>query len=587
MRLKNTIFAIFLVSLLPCLASGQIQKAIVNGVPVAVDAGAPTVPTFDSAGDGGDVAYGAAAFEATRRSPHVVDLLADLQTIGSDYLIDGQTYRTLGYKAVGDKMGRYYVYHETGRSGVTTSTLVTPSGPGADDYFESATDSYIMADDDFTNGLNRIANWNGGTSSIVSDALNIVSSNGGARGVQFNYELEPGKLYTVQLEIDLNNADYVHFLTDWPNSHVEKIDRMLRRDGVHSFTFRASGTFFRLLARLDTGSSSCTAIVEWIRVTQGGSESSLANTSVLLGDGAFDGTLEFADGTIQSGRGNVVISPYGGIYNTTTSGNHVNIGPAAFIGSLDADAGADIVNIGPGAMRVVDDTYDDTATTGDSVGIGHDVKVWSWRGVAVGPRAVAGATSSTSVGANAVCTKPHGVALGRGAWCPFDTDRDTGLDHPDVVLGGGILGDTNPDGNIYFGTTWANYFDELPETGGTQVGNRTSPADDSIRLHGPDAWDSRASSSQTNEAGGTLALVGGLSTGTAAGGSVDFETSPAGSTGNNKNTPIVAGRFDSQATGGDETRFLLLDLSDGTVKRVEFGADDSAGAGRKVLCVDN
>jgi hypothetical protein len=60
---------------------------------------------------------------------------------------------------------------------------------------------------------------------------------------------------------------------------------------------------------------------------------------------------------------------------------------------------------------------------------------------------------------------------------------------------------------------------------------------------------------------------------------------PAGVSGNTENALEIAAKIDAQT--GVDTRFLLLDVTDGTVKRVEFGADDSAGAGFKVLKVAN
>jgi len=42
-----------------------------------------------------------------------------------------------------------------------------------------------------------------------------------------------------------------------------------------------------------------------------------------------------------------------------------------------------------------------------------------------------------------------------------------------------------------------------------------------------------------------------------------------------------------RTAGTDETRFLLLDITEGVVKRISFGADDSGGAGFKVLRTPN
>jgi hypothetical protein len=94
-------------------------------------------------------------------------------------------------------------------------------------------------------------------------------------------------------------------------------------------------------------------------------------------------------------------------------------------------------------------------------------------------------------------------------------------------------------------------------------------------------------SSGSNTAGATLTLIGGRSTGIGAAGAINLQTSPAGSSGSSLNTLVTAVQVDGRATGAEESRLLLLDLSDGTLKRVTFGADDSGGAGHKVLRVAN
>lgn len=93
--------------------------------------------------------------------------------------------------------------------------------------------------------------------------------------------------------------------------------------------------------------------------------------------------------------------------------------------------------------------------------------------------------------------------------------------------------------------------------------------------------------SGTNIAGGNMTLAPGRGTGTGAGGSLLLATAPIGASGSAANALVTAVEIDDQPTGGAETRLLLLDLTSGTLKRVSFDANDSAGAGFKALRVPN
>ena len=64
----------------------------------------------------------------------IVDSVADLQTAR---VLDGGKVRTLGYYAAADGGGNVYVYHATGRSGITADGGFYINGPGADDYFSA------------------------------------------------------------------------------------------------------------------------------------------------------------------------------------------------------------------------------------------------------------------------------------------------------------------------------------------------------------------------------------------------------------------------------------------------------------------
>lgn len=114
-----------------------LQLGTLNGAAIYEDSEAVGVAVRDVAGDGGDLTAINAAVLAERRSTHVVDLITDLPNVGAAYLIDGQTYRTLGQVSVGDGRSSHYVYHATGRSEATIEAPYSIDGPGADDYFEA------------------------------------------------------------------------------------------------------------------------------------------------------------------------------------------------------------------------------------------------------------------------------------------------------------------------------------------------------------------------------------------------------------------------------------------------------------------
>lgn len=92
--------------------------------------------------------------------------------------------------------------------------------------------------------------------------------------------------------------------------------------------------------------------------------------------------------------------------------------------------------------------------------------------------------------------------------------------------------------------------------------------------------------SGTDIAGADAKIAGGQGTGTGASGKVVIQTAPTGTTGTSLNALVDAAQFDASKTSGD-TRFLLYDVTAGTMKRVTLGAADSGGTGFKVLRVAN
>jgi hypothetical protein len=214
--------------------------------------------------------------------------------------------------------------------------------------------------------------------------------------------------------------------------------------------------------------------------------------------------------------------------------------------------------------------------------VGAKSKGGDWKATALGWNAWAMGLSSTAIG-HAACVDAggtHGVALGRGAWAPANT-TENGI--------GGItsLGSTS-NKDVYFANSFGHYIESISENGSAN-GSVLDPTTDEIRLHGRDAKDFRPTPLDVNKSAGHISICSGRATGTGTGGEVRIQTAPAaGGVGSNTKVPLVdAAKFDSAPTSGNDTRFLLLDLTDGTLKRVSFGADDSAGTGFKVLKVAN
>lgn len=70
------------------------------------------------------------------------------------------------------------------------------------------------------------------------------------------------------------------------------------------------------------------------------------------------------------------------------------------------------------------------------------------------------------------------------------------------------------------------------------------------------------------------------------GGAVQLNVAPAGALADDPITWETALQVDRHTTAG-ETRMMIYDVDNGTLERVKVGAPDSAGVGKKVLCIDN
>jgi hypothetical protein len=230
------------------------------------------------------------------------------------------------------------------------------------------------------------------------------------------------------------------------------------------------------------------------------------------------------------------------------------------------------IAIGDGAESTLNTDYDAAASGGGNhLAIGHTSKACAQRATAVGAYAIAGSVSSTALGFGAIANSTHALAVGRGAYVKNGQGAIT------------VIGSSGSN-DLYIANGWGHTHDDILSVGLGDV----VPSEVTKTVHGQDAYDSKETPDDFNVAGGHLALAAGRGTGSGDSGEVKIQTAPVASAGQNvKNTLVDAAKFDGVLAAAGDTRFLLLDLTDGTLKRVSFGADDSGGAGYKVLRVEN
>lgn len=113
----------------------------------------------------------------------------------------------------------------------------------------------------------------------------------------------------------------------------------------------------------------------------------------------------------------------------------------------------------------------------EQVVIGEQANGGGWRVTAVGAESYAGGQSSTALGGGAVALSSHGLALGRGSYVPDPAQVSGGID---TVLSGD---------EIYFENSWGHKFSE--PISNIAIGDKDTPSNITITLHGQDALDSR------------------------------------------------------------------------------------------------
>ena len=218
------------------------------------------------------------------------------------------------------------------------------------------------------------------------------------------------------------------------------------------------------------------------------------------------------------------------------------------------------------------------AVGGQFVSIGTEAFAGSWRCTVVGAFSRADYVSSTILGYGCYSGVAHGNIFGRGGYL---------LGSP--ITGGSstLLHSDHTNDVVIVGNAYAKFTNPYVEGSNEVVDNVTAQNNGTIthRITTASGLDVDDTPTASNVKGANLEISAGVGTGTATSGNLDFSSAPSGASGNTENTLEVGARIDGSS--GVDTRFLLLDVTDGTLKRVEFGADDSAGAGFKVLKVAN
>lgn len=247
--------------------------------------------------------------------------------------------------------------------------------------------------------------------------------------------------------------------------------------------------------------------------------------------------------------------------------------------TLDSNNNEEINNvvIGYQAKSYKHPNYGVGVSEGHKVVIGFNALGGGWRNTVLGSHAYSDQVSNTVVGYGAQATLTgHTTVFGRG-----------GYNSAVNGTGGGFLlyAPENPE-DMWFGSVFSSHLNTAMP--GTELHDSIASQNAGTLIKqlkvvsGVDATAAPVNDTR----GGHMALCGGESTGTALGGEVIVRTSPVGGASNNIANPLIdVVKFDAAA--GVDTRFMLLDVTDGTLKRVQFGADDSAGAGFKTLKVAN
>lgn len=179
--------------------------------------------------------------------------------------------------------------------------------------------------------------------------------------------------------------------------------------------------------------------------------------------------------------------------------------------------------IGRDAKAYLDGTYGSSG--GHQVALGYTTFAGAWRSTAIGSYAQALAVSSTALGYGSYSNQAHAMAIGRGS---YNNRANT------------LLFQLNADGTtdllttVYFGgqnAAWTN--PAMPGSETIDFSTDLLAGNTYSVLTTITGKDTRPSPSLTNIPGGILRIMGGASTGTAAGGNLSLGVTLAGGASNN------------------------------------------------------
>ena len=298
----------------------------------------------------------------------------------------------------------------------------------------------------------------------------------------------------------------------------------------------------------------------------------------------WNGTAWVPD-TDQTGSGGNVNITSNAIQIRPTGVSNTLGNPAIIIGiGATTDDNNQVVQVGNSTSTTYTNTYasytgNNSVNGPEKTVLGYSAVAPCWRGTAIGAYALAGAVSSLAVGVKTWANITHGVALGKAAYCLFDSNEGAGVEK--VVIGD----HTSPE--VYFGNGAAHRYDVHPLTGAPEVIDYV-PSTCNTTIHGHDARDLRASASDFNVSGGNIVLAAGRATGTGTGGFVALAANSvlSSSPGNNTKRPLINFLKVDGAEDGTSASGLLI-YWNGSTRRVHIGAADSAGTGFRTLKLAN
>lgn len=462
-------------------------------------------------------------------------------------------------------------------------------------------------DNNFTVNTSGISSFNGGSFVLdgVNDRLEVTAASG-ASGVYIKSTTNiVGNSYVVEIDVTEGTAGQLKLYSAWNR----KVTDLVEGRNIVGFIYDGNDGFNQL--PIIIGEQAGNFYINSILVY------SYDKNNPFAGKNFFNQYFRYYSDKIEIGKGAKV----DGTNGTSIGLNTYALGTGAVvIGDSARSNNERGVAIGWQTKTDANNAMGAQPNSGEATAVGEKAVSWGWRATAIGAKAHAGGQSSTAIGTGAFASRSHSVAVGRGS----------------LSLEGGA-GGWGDDTEHYFGSRMGHRFPTPP--GGISVGGEADPSLIQVTLHGQDAKDWRPRNwnntdtyedgefvvysgdlyiaktdvlanvqpdsdatkwglivssysdanrqSEYNVAGGDLAVASGRGTGSAIGGKLRIKTAPvSGTAGQNEKNPLVdAAYFDSE--NSVDTRFVLLDVTTGTYKRVTFGAADSGGLGKKVLVVDN